>query len=224
MVNGIAQAEESGHYYTFTSLCPPGEYFDIRPRNLPHNVKPIVDDESGLCIGYSLLQAPGLWRIYDADGLLIRFEEAPLKTPLIDPTDLALLAFGAFRIFQLGRGLLQTQARTVAAIKLNQTTVNLLRGRLKIGLNARRLKMTETAAKHMREPGRYVPLQIQEKAIRYGRRMPDPQNQPGLFRYEASMYRLVENKSRKGDFFHKKFMLEVVVREKDWTITHFLYK
>lgn len=41
--------------------------------------------------------------------------------------------------------------------------------------------MTESAAKHMYEPGRYVPLQIQEKAIRYGTRMPDPLRKPELF-------------------------------------------
>lgn len=58
-----------------------------------------------------------------------------------------------------------------------------LRARLKTGLSARNLKMTETAARHMYEPGRYVPLHLQEKAIRYGRRMADSREGEGMFRY-----------------------------------------
>lgn len=168
MTTGFAAVEEPGRYYTFQSRLMPGEYFEIRPRNIPHNVQPIVDDESGMCIGYSVHQAPGLWRIYDTDGALVRLEEAPLETPLIDPTDLALLAFGAFRLFRSGKALLESRAKTAITVKLSNVTISFLRARLKMGLSARNLKMTETAAKHMYEPGRYVPLQIQEKAIRYG--------------------------------------------------------
>lgn len=46
--------EEHGGYYSFQSSLPPGEYFELRPRHMPHNSKPIVDDESGMCIGYSV--------------------------------------------------------------------------------------------------------------------------------------------------------------------------
>nr|WP_250318670.1 hypothetical protein [Rosenbergiella gaditana] len=142
---------------------------------------------------------------------------------LIDPLDIALLAAGVFRVFMAGRSLLQSGARAAITVKLSQSTVTFLRGRLKMGLSARNLKMTETAAKHMHNPGRYVPLQLQEKAIRYGRRMPDPQKKIGYFRYETEMYRLVENKVNKT-YTYKKYMLEVIVREKNWTISHFLYK
>lgn len=223
MTTGFAVTEEPGRHYTFQSQLPQGEYFEIRPRLLPHNAKPITDDESGMCIGYSVSQAPGLWRIYDTDGTFVRLEEAPLESPLIDPTDIALLAAGVFRIFFAGRALLQSGVRTAITVKLSQSTVSFLRGRLKAGLSARSLKMTETAAKRMQNPGRYVPLQIQEKAIRYGRRMPDPKKKPGLFRYETEMYRLVENKQAKGTYYYKKYTLEVLVREKDWTISHFQY-
>ncbi|WP_245610152.1 hypothetical protein [Tatumella morbirosei] len=223
MTTGLAAREEPGRYYTFPSRLPRGEFFEIRPQILPHNAKPITDDESGMCIGYSVSQAPGLWRIYDTDGTFVRLEEAPLESPLIDPLDIALLAAGVFRIFLAGRALLQSGIRSAVTVKLSQSTVFFLRGRLKMGLSARNLKMTETAAKHMYNPGRYVPLQLQEKAIRYGRRMPDPQKKQGVFRYETEMYRLVENKQAKGTYYYKKYTLEVLVREKDWTISHFKY-
>ncbi|UIA86293.1 hypothetical protein LU631_14785 [Erwinia tracheiphila] len=223
MTTGFAAREEPGRYYTFQSRLPRGEFFEIRPRLLPHNAKPITDDESGMCIGYSVSQAPGLWRIYDTDGLFVRLEEAPLESPLIDPIDIALLAAGVFRIFFAGRALLQSGVRTAITVKLSQGTVSFLRSQLKLGLSARNLKMTETAAKHMYNPGRYVPLQLQEKAIRYGKRMPDPKKKTGLFRYEIEMYRLVENKQEKRTYYYKKYILEVLVREKDWTISHFQY-
>lgn len=223
MTVGLA-ADEPGRYYTFKSNLVAGEYFEIRPRVVPLNSKPIVDDDSGMCIGYSVAQAPGLWQIYDTDGVFIRLEEAPLEAPLIDPTDLALIAFGAFRLFRVGQALLESGVKTAVTVKLSQATISILRGRLKMGLSARALKMTATPAKHMLTPGRYVPLQLQEKVIRYGKRMPDPQKAPGLFRYEAEMYKLVENRAEKGTYIYKKYTLEVLVREKDWTITHFLYK
>ena len=212
-----------GYLYHFSSKLPVGEFFEIRPRILPDNANPITDDESGMCIGYSVSQAPGLWRIYDAEGVLVTLEEAPLESPFIDPLDIALLATGVFRVVLAGRSFLQSAARTAISVRLNQSTVSLLRGRLKLGLSGRNLKMTETAAKHMHNPGRYVPLQLQEKAIRYGRRVPDPKRNPGLFLYRTEMFRLVENKQLKGTYFYKKYTLEVIVREKDWIITHFQY-
>jgi len=216
--------DEPGRIYTFQSNLPSGEYFQFRPRNPPINSKPIVDDESGMCIGYSVARAPGLWQIYDADGVFVRLEEAPLKAPLIDPTDLALIAFGVFRLYRAGNALLENSVKTAVTVKLSKVTISLLRGRLKMGLSARTLKMTATPAKHMLNPARYVPLQLQEKVIRYGKRTPDPQHAPGLFRYESEIYKLVENRAKKGTYFYKKYMIEVLVREKDWTITHFLYK
>ncbi|EOS94266.1 hypothetical protein LU631_08255 [Erwinia tracheiphila] len=197
MATGFATTEEPGRYYIFHSPLPQGEFFEIRPLLLPHNAKPITDDESGMCIGYSVSQALGLWRIYDTDGTFVTLEEAPLESPLIDPTDIALLAAGIFRIFLAGRALLQSGVRTALTVKLSQGTVSFLRSRLKVGLSARKLKMTETAAKHMYNSGRYVPLQLQEKAIHYGKRMPDPQKKPGYFRYETDIYRLIEDKAKK---------------------------
>ncbi len=82
-------AKEPGRFYTFPSKVPHGEYFEIRPANLPLNAQPIVDDNLGMCIGYTVTEAPGLWSIYDSDGRYIERYEAPLESPLIDSTDLA---------------------------------------------------------------------------------------------------------------------------------------
>lgn len=75
----------------------------------------------------------------------------------------------------------------------------------------------------MLTPGRYVPIQIQEKAIRSDIRTPDPLKEPGFFRYEACMYKLMEDRQNKGTYIYKSYRLEVLVREADWTIMHFQY-
>ncbi|MEN4928378.1 hypothetical protein ABEI22_04630 [Erwinia billingiae] len=82
--------------------------------------------------------------------------------------------------------------------------------------------MTGTAANHMYEPGRYVPLLIKERAIRYGKRMADPRKGEGMFRYETRMLKLRFNKQTK-QYEYKEYTLEIVVRESDWTISHFKY-
>lgn len=93
MIPGAAERYEPGRYYTFESRLPQGEFFELRPHHLPRNAQPILDETSGICIGYTVVQAPGLWQVYDTHGHFVRLEEAPLETPLIDPTDIALLAF-----------------------------------------------------------------------------------------------------------------------------------
>lgn len=59
-------------------------------------------------------------------------------------------------------------------------------------------------------------------ACRYGSQTPDAQKVPGMFLYRIKMSRL--KKIVKGDqieYIHKEYTLHVLVREKDWTITHF---
>ncbi|MEK0166798.1 hypothetical protein [Pseudescherichia vulneris] len=216
--------EEPGYFLTFHSSLPDGVFFELPPRNRPHNSQPILDEETGMCIGYSVLQAPGLWQIYDTDGIFLRMEEAPLESPLIDPIDIALIAFGVFRILRTGRAFFEASSRAALSAKLSHATISFLRGRLKAGLSARNLKVTKTVAMRMSDPGRYVPLQIMEKTIRYGSRNPDPQKIAGQFVYRTEMYRLVKRTvGGQIKYVHQRYRLHVLVREKDWTIMHFHY-
>ncbi|HTJ98180.1 MAG TPA: hypothetical protein VL522_01070 [Bordetella sp.] len=221
-----AFATEVGHNYTFTS--PLGDaYFEVPPPNpLPRGAMPILDDETGLCIGYSVEQVTGVWHIYDANGNFATMQEAPLEAPLIDPTDLLFMGLGFVRLFRGGtraiaavverRGVMELATHVSVSLRA------LLRSRLR-GLSPRALKFATVPARHMQEPGRYVPVYILERAIRYGRRMADPRLGAGAFRYEIEMTRLVLNKATRA-FERRAYTLEVVVRESDWTIFHFLYK
>jgi len=81
------------------------------------------------------------------------------------------------------------------------------------GLSIKSLRFTATTAARMTAKGRHVPLHILHLAIKYGKRGADPEGVRGAFLYTARML-------RNG----KPYKLEVVVRESDWTILHFLYK
>jgi len=167
---------EPGQHYNFRTSLPHSEYFAITPTfQPPHNSRPIVDEQTGMCIGYSVARAPGLWQIYDADGRLATLEEAPLETPIIDPTDIALFMFGAFRLLRTGRVMFEAASGGRVAAALSAATLNILRGRLKVGLSAVSLKFTRTTAARMADPGRYIPVYLLEKAVRFGKRGPDPQ-------------------------------------------------
>ena len=75
------------------------------------------------------------------------------------------------------------------------------------------LLFTRTVLEHMRDPGRFVPVQIIKMAIAHGARSPDPRGVAGVFRYFIPMV-------RNG----KEYGLEVLVRQSDRTVMHVLYR
>jgi hypothetical protein len=78
---------------------------------------------------------------------------------------------------------------------------------------ASKLRFTGTTAAHMAETGRYVPRHILADAILTGKRMPDPQGAPGAVKIVQDV--VINQKNR---------VLEIIYRESDSTILHFLYK
>lgn len=80
--------DEPGQYFNFRNPLPYNQYYAVKPQyHPPLGAQPVVDDNTGLCIGYTFAQAPGLWQVYDSEGRFITLEETPLQTPLIDPVD-----------------------------------------------------------------------------------------------------------------------------------------
>ena len=77
----------------------------------------------------------------------------------------------------------------------------------------------------MADPGRYIPIQIIEKAVRYGIRSPDSRNKIGLFIYRIGMTRLTKIIVDYAIVYKPKwYTLHVVIRERDWTVMHFHIK
>lgn len=216
--------------YTFTSPLLPGEYFSTEPDTpLPPFSAPIIDDESGICLGYARKHGGGLYDIFDAEGKLVTYHELPLESSLIDPIDILFLGALLYKGVRLGFHTFEALTKRRIAVKFSsvftEQIIGMLRGRLKVGLSAKMLKFTPTPARHMSEAGRYVPVYILEKAIRYGKRLPDIKGNSVriLKRYEIKIRRSRYNDTDKI-FENKDYTLEVIVDERTWTITHFAYK
>jgi len=216
--------------YTFTSPLLPGEYFWTEPDTpLPPFSAPIIDNERGICLGYARKHGGGLYDIFDAEGKLVTYHELPLESPLIDPTDILILVALLYKGIRLGFHTFEALTKRGIAVKFSsaftEQIIGMLRGRLKAGLSAKVLKFTPNQALHMSESGRYVPVYILEKAIRYGKRLPDLKGNSGriLKRYEIKILRSRYNKNTES-FENKDYTLEVIVDERTWTITHFAYK
>jgi len=75
------------------------------------------------------------------------------------------------------------------------------------------LKFTATTAARMATPGRHVPIHILELAVKHGKKVADPQGTKNAFLYTIQMF-------RNG----KPYTLEVLLRQTDRTVLHFVYK
>lgn len=226
----ITEPEYNGTEYNFTSPLPDNEYFSIIPENpLPALPSPIIDEESGLCIGYANERGGGIYDIYDIQGNLVTIQEIPLETSLIDPLDVVFLGALIFKGIRLGFHSFEAISTRGKLIRFSSSFTNqligVLRGKLKFGLSPKALKFTTTPAQHMSEPSRYIPVYILEKAVRYGKRMPDVKGNSGriLKKHEIRIKRTRLNK-KYNPYENKEYNLEVIIDESSWTITHFQYQ
>ncbi len=223
-------SEISGREYNFTSPLSNEEYFSVIPENpLPSLSSPIIDEESGLCIGYANKRGGGIYEIYDTQGNLTTLQEIPLESSLIDPLDVVFLGTLIFKGVRLGFHSFEAVTTRGRLLEFSSSFTNqlisLLRGKLKVGLSPKALKFTTTPAQHMSERGRYIPVYILEKAVRYGKRMPDVKGNSGriLKKYVIRIKRTRLDK-KYNIYENKEYNLEVVIDESSWTITHFQYQ
>lgn len=222
MTNLEYSGKEAGIEFSPSSRVTENAFSVLVP-NLPKGALPILDDFTGECVGFIHEGSTNVWHIFDLHGQRIGIEESPLEAPVIDPFDLILVGSAVVKLIRSGLGSLARLSTKRAAVlsntKIARRVLPTLRSKLK-GLSVTRLKFTETTARHMNNPGRFVPVHILHLAIKYGTRTPDVQKVAGVFRYEIAISRFVK---RGTTFVREPKTLEVVVRESDWTILHFLY-
>ncbi len=197
------------------------ERFELRPASVSADAEPIFDEKTGHIVGYRDSRF-SVARYYDLEGSVVAVEEPGIESPLFDPVDLIGSGFGLMG--SLGRGLSAAGARSAArslgaraAVRLTTAAVAKSVSRPLMAtfrrLTLQRLQFTATTAARMASKGRRVPIHILHLAVRHGRRVPDPKGVKGAFMYYSSMH-------RNGS----KYAIEVLVRERDYTILQFLYK
>lgn len=214
------------------AAAPPEEHvvdreFWIVPPGVRPGAMPIYDDQETHAIVGFRYTSGGFWQVYDLNGNLVETGEAGLEQPLIDPIDIfaglltglvtgvgrsGVRMAGRVAASAAGEAATETGIRGLARV-IGQRVITAIRATYRAIRLGRGLNFTGTTAAHMAEPGRRVPIHILNLAIRYGARTPDPQGVAGAFRYVIPMF-------RNG----RQYTLEVVLREADRTILHFLYR
>lgn len=196
-----------------------GTAFAVALPNMPEVVTPVNDPETGLLIGYK--GTGSVWNVYDIEGNWVSMGEAGLESPLLDPIDL-ILGFGGKSVFKLIARAATGKAARFAAAGLSAEIVGILRASFAKFTGRGTLKFAASAAGHMAERGRHVPVHILQLAIKYGKRVPDPRGAKGAFQYTIRMWRQLPGEKLGMPF--KEYLLEVVVSESDNTVLHFMYK
>ncbi|WP_241025936.1 hypothetical protein [Burkholderia sp. Tr-20390] len=198
---------EAAHVWRGRAPVSPA-WFEIRPSNLPVHAEPLFDSRLDAIIGYRT-ETGGVACIYDLDGTCISVTEKPLEAPLIDPLD-AIFVVGA--VWRSGaRALARIGAHGTHAI-IGRSALSGLRTRFAAS-SGKQLRLAAVPLAHMQEPWRFVPVHILRLAIRHGKRIPDPKGHRGIFQYTAPM-------THRG----VRYQLDVVVRESDYTVLHFVYR
>lgn len=218
--------------YEFTGSVPqmdPKDYFSLIP--IPEGAEPILDEETGMCIGYDDKHG----KIYDYQGNLAQkyIYDPSLEEPWFSPED--LIGLGIFGLVKKSPSLIIKASKTALkeikstksykilrrgeGFKIAKGTalasaVFVLKSKFKMGLSPSSLKFEAAALAHMHEQIRFVPTIILEHAIRYGERLPDPGNELNGIYKMYDMFLKVNG---------KKYVLEVLVHEKTWTVKHFNY-
>ncbi len=220
---GYAQKQRT--FYTglepvvpFTELTPSSSkgIFELRANSISSNAVPIFDEDIGAVVGYRE-ELDGVFKTFDLNGDLVDIQELPLEKPFLDPIDLitigGIVAVSVRKALQASGVIFSASAAGRKAIELlSQSTLQTLRAVFRRTATGT-LKFTATTAARMGDKNRFVPVHILKMAIRYGRRVADPQGILGASMYKIPML-------RNG----RRFTLEVVVRDRDKTVLHFLYK
>ncbi len=191
--------------------------FEVPLLTIPKGAIPVYDEEVHAVVGYRHETTTGVFRLYDLEGNYLGMEEVGLESPFLDPIDLIVLFGGLLRGIGKGVGSIAARATSRASVVIGGRTLSAaVTGAMRTAfrrLSVKSLRFTATTAARMETRGRHVPVHVLHLAIKYGRRTPDPQRVQGAFLYTIKML-------KNG----KEYALEIVVREKDWTILHFLFK
>lgn len=213
-------AEASIDFKDISCISDPNETFEIRRAiKFREPVTPIFDPQSGIVVGYK--GRGTVWNVYDIEGNFVTMEELPVESPLIDPIDL-IGAFGAKFVFRSAARAAATTAASAAIKGIGGGAAAALRRAVAKLVAGQGLKFTATTAQRMATSGRFVPLQILQLAVKYGSKGADPQKVKGAVMYSIKMSKYIGRTAGRPIF--KEYTLEVVLREVDNTILHFVYR
>ena len=151
-----------------------------------------------------------VFRTYDLAGNIVSLYEKPLETPLFDPFDIILIVGSFWRAGS--QGFATRLGVSGVGASISQSGLLGLRTRFH-ALTQQQLRFGGKPLQRMKDPDRFVPVHILRLAMLHGKRSPDPMGYAGLYLYTIPMKRI-----------GKSYQREVLVRESDYTVPHFLFK
>ncbi|KAI3589790.1 hypothetical protein D9X30_5373 [Cupriavidus sp. U2] len=181
--------------------------FEVRPRYLPRDARPILDDDLDCIIGYH--RRFGLRsHLYDLNGDMFSVAEDLSNLPPPEKRDPLMVVGGLWR----------ANVRGVTAVGLTGTGATLATATL-AQLRTRFARLAQSsllyrgaALARMDDPQRFVPVHILRLAMRHGESVTPPPGLTRASRYLASM--LIRRQP---------FMLDVVTANGNTTIVDFEY-
>jgi hypothetical protein len=203
------------------------ELFLAKTGNVKSHWKPVYDEELNAFIGY-MESSGGVTKTYDLEGNFVGIDEIPIEPSYIIE-DIILLFVGFTEVkllFQGGKQVVVAAGRNVGRAAAVGISATILSKSLITGLRVAFRTLTKreiflftgTTASRMASSARYVPTHILYLAVKYGKRMADPQGVAGAVKFVINLEKYDKNGNAKT------YTLEVVMRMKDWTVLHFLYK
>jgi hypothetical protein len=203
------------------------ELFLAKIANVKSHWKPVYDEELNAFIGY-MESSGGVTKTYDLEGKFVGIDEIPIEPSYIIE-DIILLFVGFTEIkllFQGGKQVVVTAGRNVGRAAAVGVSATILSRSLITGLRVAFRTLTKreiflftgTTASRMANSSRYVPTHILYLAVKYGKKMADPQGAAGALKFVINLEKYDKNGNAKT------YVLEVVIRMKDWTVLHFLFK
>lgn len=192
--------------WTGRYAVPPG-VFEIRPRYLPRDARPILDEDLDCIVGYQ--RRFGLCsHLYDLNGEMFSVAEDLSAMPPPEKRDPLVVVGGLWRANVRG---LTTVGLTGTGAALPSNTLRQLRTRF-ARLAQSSLLYRDAALARMDDPQRFVPVHILRLAMRHGDPVKPPQTLPRGARYLTCM--LIRRQP---------FMLDLVTMNGDTTIVDFEY-
>ncbi|MCA8090010.1 hypothetical protein LGM65_03745 [Burkholderia anthina] len=133
-VDGVRLHTDTGKPLSVSPLRTTDTAFAVAIPALPHGARPIIDDQSGACVGFIHEGAKNVWHILDVSGQCVGIEEAPLDSSLVDPYDLILTGSAALKLMSTGFNtaarLAIGRAAVSATSRITSRILPLLRSRL----------------------------------------------------------------------------------------------
>jgi hypothetical protein len=225
--SGISQTEHRAQMSKISAMKDYEAHKGNAPTSYPGfyegTLRPIIDTDNGSFNGWTLGKESDVQWSFDKNGKFLNAHEEGLEQVIpLDPAELFLmvnpkdlikggakfLGKASKKLNNIPAGMSVKKVDNAGdGLKLIDNTMGVEGG----NLLDKNINFSVTAAKHMDNPNRYIPVQLMKDVIENSKSIPDPRGSNALMYYDV-FYRT-----------NKKYNIEVLYDKPSNTIYHFEY-